>query len=153
MDSSEPLDFITCSWQRRRYLRTCSLPPPGLYSPNEDLFRAGVFSRVSFKRASGQGNGQQSTAGRGTRVRKLVDLCDLRRQALGSFDPLLEVGIVGQLSLGLRVQLVQLEEGVVRRAQPHVVAHLVGLVGAFSSSSCLVMASVLCFFGGVAGPW
>ena len=59
MVSSDPLDFITCSWQRRRYLRTCSLPPPGLYSPNEDLFGQ-VYPRVSVKRASGQGNGQQS---------------------------------------------------------------------------------------------
>ena len=134
MVSSDSLDFITCSWQRRRYLRTCSLPPPGLYSPNEDLFGQ-VFTRVSVKRASSQGNGQQSAGGRGTRVRKLVDLRNLRRQALGGFDPLLEVGIVGQLSLGLRVQLVQLEERVVRRAQPKVKAHLIGLVGANAVSS------------------
>ena len=74
MVSRDSLDFITCSWQRRRYLRTCSLPPPGLYSPNEDLFGQ-AFHRVSVKRASsGEGNGEQSKGGRGTRVWKLVDL-------------------------------------------------------------------------------
>ena len=35
--SSDFLELSTCSLQRRRYLRTCSLPPPGLYSPKEDL--------------------------------------------------------------------------------------------------------------------
>ena len=45
MVSSDALDFTTCSWQRRRYLRTCSLPPPGLYSPNEELFEHEFFSR------------------------------------------------------------------------------------------------------------
>ena len=54
--------------------------------------------------------GSRATGGRGTRVRKLVDLRNLRRQALGGFDPLLKVGIFWQLSLGLRVQLVQLEK-------------------------------------------
>ena len=73
MVSRDSLDFITCSWQRRRYLRTCSLPPPGLYSPNEDLFGQ-AFHRVSVKRASGQGKGQESTGRCGTRVCKLVDL-------------------------------------------------------------------------------
>ena len=35
--SSDSLVPSTCSLQRSRYLRTCSLPPPGLYSPKDDL--------------------------------------------------------------------------------------------------------------------
>ena len=65
MVSRDSLDFITCSWQRRRYLRTCSLPPPGLYSPNEDLFGQ-AFHRVSVKRASG---GEGKGAGEHGQVR------------------------------------------------------------------------------------
>jgi len=37
MVSREPLASTTCSLVSRRYLRTSSLPPPGLYSPNDDV--------------------------------------------------------------------------------------------------------------------
>ena len=44
--SSEPLDFTTCSWVRSRYLRTSSLPPPGLYSPKDDLRAHAVHGTI-----------------------------------------------------------------------------------------------------------
>ena len=71
--------------------------------------RGRVAKERSLQREGGQWH---------VRVRKLIDLGNLRRKAFGGFDPLLEVGVVGQLILRLRVQLVQLKERVVRRFQP-----------------------------------
>ena len=84
--------------------------------------------------------GEERTGAAHARVRKLVDLGNLRRQALGRIDPLLEIGVVGQLRLRFLIQLVQLEERVIRRAQPKIIAHLVGAVSANTvSSSCALL--------------
>jgi len=146
--SSEDLDFITCSWVRSRYLRTSSLPPPGLYSPKEDLRAHAVSAGESVRSAPATAPGREGRSGgmgraEHARVRELVDLGNLRREVLGGLDPRLKVDIVGQLVLCLREQLVQREERVVHRAQPKVEAHLVGCVLAFGLSLCRALGRLL----------